>query len=275
MRMKSTSPHLQSPKLMKRLFLLVTLLLTSTFSIAQYKLMSQPAFKPGEQIRYTVFYNVIGIFVNAGTATFNTALTRLNNTPAYHVVAEGVTNKKYDWIFKVRDRYESYFDTEHYRSLKFYRNINEGSFKHEEEVHFNHDRKTATTGKRTYKLKNHVFDVINAMYFARNIDYDAYKVGDRITIDMFLDNQVYNTYIEYLGKETIKTRYGTFRAIKLRPLLIQGNIFKDADKMYLWVTDDANHIPVRVESPISVGSIKVDLMEYSNLKFPLESLVSR
>ena len=242
---------------------------------AQHILMPETAFKAGEQIKFTVFYNVIGVFVNAGTATFNTDLVKINNKPVYHVVAEGVTNRKYDWIFKVRDRYESYFDAETFQSLRFIRNIHEGSFKHKEDVYFNHAKKTAKSGDKTFKLKGNVLDVINAMYFARNIDYNAYNVGEKIEFDMFLDNQVYNTYIQYLGKETVKTRYGTFRAIKLRPLLIKGSVFKESDQMTLWVTDDPNHIPVRVESPISVGSIKVDLMEYSNLRYPLNSLVSR
>ena len=40
----------------------------------------------------------------------------------------------------------------------------------------------------------------------------------------------------------------------------------------VWVSDDANHIPVRVESPITVGSVKVDMMGYRNLRYPLTSL---
>ena len=83
---------------------------------------------------------------------------------------------------------------------------------------------------------------------------------------MFLDDQVYNLYIRYLGKEQIKTRYGTFNTIKIRPLLIEGTIFKGGEKMTVWVSDDANHVPVRVDSPILVGSIKVDLIGYENLR---------
>src|SRR4051812_43751215 len=84
------------------------------------------SFVAGEQISYVVFYNVIGIYVNAGNASFTTSLERVNNKPAYHVVGEGKTNSKYDWIFKVRDRYESYFDTATLQPYKFIRNIDEG-----------------------------------------------------------------------------------------------------------------------------------------------------
>jgi hypothetical protein len=90
---------------------------------------------------------------------------------------------------------------------------------------------------------------------------------------MFLDNQVYSLYIRYLGKETIKTRYGKFRTIKFKPLLIKGTIFEGGEKMTVWVSDDRNHIPVRVESPISVGSIKAEMINYSNRRNPLSSLI--
>jgi len=86
---------------------------------------------------------------------------------------------------------------------------------------------------------------------------------------MFLDNKVFNMYIHYIGKETIKTKYGKFNAIKLKPLLLKGNIFDGGEKMTVWITNDANHIPVRIESPIVVGNVKIDLMHYENLRYPL------
>lgn len=233
----------------------------------------QVAFQHGEKITYTVFYNVIGLYINAGTATFSTSVEQYNNNNVFHVVGEGATNSKYDWIFKVRDRYESYFNTNDLQSVKFIRNINEGSFKMHEEVAFNQQTNTAVTSTGVYKVPERVQDVINAIYYARNIDYNSYKPGDKITFSMFLDNKVYNLFVKYIGKETIKTRYGKYNAIKLSPQVITGNVFKNDDKMMMWVTDDSNHIPVRVESPISVGSIKIDLKEYQNLKYPLTGIV--
>jgi hypothetical protein len=257
-------------------FLVSLTVLTLCFPArAQHTYMPNPAFQDGEKITFTVFYNVIGIYVNAGTAVFSTNVERYNNTDAYHVVAEGTTNKKYDWIFKVRDRYESYFDTERYRSLRFVRRISEGDFKHHEDIVFNRQNNTAYANKKVYKLSHNVMDVINAVYYARNIDFNACKPGDRIPIDIFLDGETYNTYIRYVGREVVKTRYGKFRAIKLKPMLIKGSVFDGGEKMTLWVTDDANHIPVRAESPISVGSIKVDLMAYDKIRHPLTSLLAK
>jgi hypothetical protein len=117
-----------------------------------------------------------------------------------------------------------------------------------------------------------VQDVISAVYYARNIDFSKYKQNDRIPFTMFLDNEVYNMYIRYLGREDVKTKYGTFKAIKFKPLLVKGEVFKGGENMTVWVSDDPNRILLRAESPILVGSVKVDMMGYKNLRYKLSSL---
>lgn len=258
---------------MKKFYLLsVFLFIVASSSFAQMAVMQNHAFQPQEKISYNVYYNVIGIYINAGTATFTTSNERLQNVDVFHVVGEGSTNPKYDWIFKVRDRYESYFSSTDLQPVKFVRQINEGKYKKHEEVTFNQQTNTAITKNGVYQVPENVQDVISVMYYARNIKYDQYKSGDKIPFNMFIDDKVYNMYIHYMGKETVKTKHGKFNAIKLKPLLLKGSIFEGGEKMTIWVTDDANHIPVRVESPIIVGSVKIDLMHYENLKYPITAL---
>jgi hypothetical protein len=43
--------------------------------------------------------------------------------------------------------------------------------------------------------------------------------------------------------------------------------------MVVWVSQDGNRIPVLIESPIKVGSIKAVLNAYENLKYPLEIVI--
>lgn len=233
------------------------------------------AFQAGERIEYSIYYSVIGLYVNAGNASFTASLEKINNHTAYHVVGEGNSNTKYDWIFKVRDKYETYIDTTTLEPLKFIRNVNEGGYKTYENVTFNCKANTAITTKGVFKIPTCIQDVLSSIYYARNINFNSYKPNDKIPFNMFLDNQVYNLYIKYLGKEVIKTRYGKFNAIKFRPLLVKGTMFEGGEKMTVWVTDDANHIPIRIESPIVVGSVKVDMMKFSNLRNPLSALISK
>lgn len=233
------------------------------------------AFQGGESISYTIFYSVAGIYINAGNANFTISNDKIYGKPAYHIVATGNSNTRYDWIFKVRDRYESYFDTATLQPYRFIRSVNEGGYKKFEDVIFNQQKNTATSSNGTFKVPNCIQDVLSAVYYARNINFNAYRVEDKIPFDMFLDNEVYHLHLRYLGKEKIDTKYGTFNAIKFKPLLIKGTLFEGGEKMNVWVTDDDNHIPVRIESPITVGSIKVDLMDYKNLRHPLSSFIKK
>jgi hypothetical protein len=43
--------------------------------------------------------------------------------------------------------------------------------------------------------------------------------------------------------------------------------------MTVWVSDDLNRVPLRIESPITVGSVKVDMMGYKNLRYPMKSMM--
>ena len=232
------------------------------------------SFKEGEMITMKVFYNAAGIYVGAGEATFTTSLEKFNGKVTYHCLGEGKTYSFFDNFFKVRDRYESYIDTSNMLPTKFIRNVDEGGYKIYNNVTFNQEAQTTVSTKGVFKTPGGIQDVVSAMYYARNIDFDKYKAGDKIPFNMFLDDEVYQLYIRYLGKETVSTRYGKFNAIKLKPLLIKGTIFEGGEKMTVWVSDDPNHIILRVESPIAVGSIKVDMLEHKNLRYPLTSLIS-
>lgn len=232
------------------------------------------AFHTGETVSMTVYYSTLGAYIGAGDATFTTTLERLNGKPVYHAVGVGKTYSFFDNFFKVRDRYESYIDTATMLPMKFIRNVEEGNYKKYNNVTFNQSANTAVSTNGVFKITDCMQDVVSAVYYARNIDFDKYKPGDKIPFDMFLDDEIFHLYIRYMGKEKVKTRYGKFRAIKIKPLLVKGTIFEGGEKMNAWISDDPNHLLLRVESPISVGSIKVDMMGYRNLRYPLTSLIS-
>jgi hypothetical protein len=161
------------------------------------------------------------------------------------------------------------------QALKFVRNVNEGGYKKYQNVTFNKTANTAVTNEGVFKVPPCVQDVVSSVFYARNIDFSKLNPDDKIAFSMFLDNEVHEMYIRYLGKETIKTQFGKFNAIKFKPLLIKGTLFEGGEKMTVWVTDDANHIPIRIESPIIVGKVKMDMMSYENLRHPVTSLIRR
>lgn len=229
----------------------------------------------GEKLNFKVYYNLSAIWVAAGEANFTTKQETLNGRSVFHITGDGQTYKSYDWVYKVRDKYETFIDTETMLPSKFIRNVSEGDTKFTNYVTFDQRQRKAYSNKKTFNVPQCVQDVLSAIYYARNIDYSKYKSGAKIPFSMFLDDEVFDLYIRYMGKVKIKTKYGTFNAIKISPLLIKGTIFKGGEGMVVYVSDDANHIPLRIDSPIVVGSIKVDMMGYSGLRHPLTSLLKK
>jgi hypothetical protein len=232
------------------------------------------AFQSGEEVTMKVYYSTLGLYVGAGEAKFKTTLEKFNGVPVYHCVGTGDSYSFFDNFYKVRDRYETYIDTATMLPVKFIRNVYEGGSKIYNNITFNHRAGTAVTTNGVFKVTSCIQDVISSVYYARNINFSKYKPGDKIPFDMFLDDEIYHLYLRFEGKETVKTKYGKFHAIKFKPLLIKGTIFKGGEDMNVWVSDDENHLLLRAESPISVGSIKVDMMGYKNLRYPLKSLIT-
>ena len=67
----------------------------------------------------------------------------------------------------------------------------------------------------------------------------------------------------------IKTKFGKVKCLVLRPVLQKGRVFKDEESMTIYVTDDANKIPILIQSELLVGSIKIELADYEGLRNPV------
>jgi len=239
--------------------------------------VTNTAFKAGEKVGFVVYYTAAKLInVTAGAGSFTTTLEKLNGRSVYHVVGEGHTLPSYEWAYKAKDTYETFMDAESMLPLKFVRNVHEGDYKKYQNVSFNRAANTAISKEGVFKIPECAHDVVSAVFWARNIDFNLLKPNvDKIPIPIFLDNENHTMFVRYLGKETITTKYGKFRTIKIKPTTIAGTIFKDDDKMIIWVTDDANRVPVRVESPIIVGKVRIDMTSFENLRNPMTALIKK
>jgi hypothetical protein len=45
-----------------------------------------------------------------------------------------------------------------------------------------------------------------------------------------------------------------------------GRVFKEQESVTVWISDDENKIPIRIQASLAVGSIKADLEAYKGLK---------
>ena len=252
-------------------------------SFAQMKCeVKNTVFKSGETATYKIYYNWGLVWALAGEVTFKVELADYKGKPAYHFTGAGNTFSNFDWFYKVRDKFESYADTSTLKPYRFIRDQNEGKTSIYEECLFNFKKKKGYSvikkdkGAKldSVKINDCTIDVMTCIYYSRCIDFSTYKVKDTIPISLYLENQVYPIYLRYMGKEVYNLDgYGKFNCIKFKPKLIDGTIFKGGEEMTVYVTDDQNHLPLYVETPIVVGKIKVYLTKFSGLRHPFSSKI--
>ena len=111
--------------------------------------------------------------------------------------------------------------------------------------------------------------MLSAFYYARSNDASKLKKGSSIPISIFLDHEIFEFKLKYLGVETLKTKWGKMECLKFQPEVQSGRVFKEKEGITLWVSNDQNKIPVRMQAELSVGSIKMDLSEYKNTMVPV------
>jgi len=247
----------------------------SSANTFDYRSLGNEAFSYNEKLSYRVHYG----FINAAKIKMQVGSKPLtvNGRKTYYIKAEGKTLSTFDWMFKVRDKFETYLDQDALIPQKFIKAVQEDNYKDHDLVYFKHAKKSLYSSKvkGNMKMPQYTQDVISALYYARNIDFASAKVGQQYPISIYLDKEIYNLKFKYAGKETIKTDVGKVKCIKLVPTLVVDRVFKNEDDMTVWITDDKNKIPVRVKAKIAVGSLKVDLTSYSNLRNPFSSKVKK
>jgi hypothetical protein len=222
------------------------------------------AYQTGEILKYRIHYGP----VNAGLVSMSVLpqSTIINGKNTYTLRVEGETLKSFDWAYKVRDKFESWVDQESQAPLRYAKTVRENNYFHQDVAIYDHDNKKLRNKQGELTIPQYTQDIASAIYYLRNLDYTNATIGKQFPVDVYIDNQVYSLPITYKGKEVIKTDLGKIRCIKIKPKLVVDRVFKHADALTVWVTDDANHIPVRIEGEIYVGSIKVDLIQHQGLK---------
>ena len=237
---------------------------------------SEPAFKDDEKITYAASYTWGPVFTDVGEVVLKVD----SGHDQAQVKAEARTYKFYDKFFKVRDLYESHFSVPDFRSRYFYRDVSEGDYSIKNTYLFDWEQNKIDA--RIERMKKPVkdididlnpctLDVLTYFYYLRSIDFsDAYP--NKIYVASIpLDEDVFNIKCRYLGKETKKIKaFGIkVNCLKFAVEVIAGSVFKGDENITMWVSNDKNHIPLELESPIIVGKLKGRILKFENLKYPL------
>ncbi|UYZ62988.1 DUF3108 domain-containing protein [Hymenobacter weizhouensis] len=232
------------------------------------------SFGRGEVLHYKVHYGLI----NAADATIELSddIHRVNDRPCYKATVTGRTIGSFDFFLRIRDTWRSYIDTTSILPQKFFRNIEENNYRKKETVDFDHLKDLAQVESRkkdkdepkrgTFKVPNNVQDIVSGFYFLRTLNYDQRRVGEVIKVQGFFDEEVFNMDVTYRGRETVETKAGVIRAIRLTPKMPSNKLFRGENAISVYLSDDRNKIPVLIQAEMFVGSVKVDMYKYHGLR---------
>ncbi len=238
------------------------------------------AFQADEKLVYKLYYNWQFVWIPAGEVVFRVK----ENESDYELSAFGKTYSSYDNFFKVRDYFYSRVDKETLLPIEFKRDIVEGKYRLFDSISFDqanykaeaiHGKTRETAESYDFEFDECMQDMLSILYLFRNIDYTDVDKGSRIPVKLFFDKELFPLDLEFMGIEKKKKikGMGKYRAMKFMPEVVAGEVFDENTKMSIWVSDDQNKVPLLIESPVSVGSVKAVLKKHTGLKYPLEGKV--
>ena len=237
--------------------------------------LSNVSFQNAESLTYKVYYNLNLIWIPAAEVEMYLS----ENGTDYEVKVHANSYAAYDNFFRVRDYFYSRFDKNSMRPKEFVRVIEERSYRKFDSIYFDYTSNKAVFLNGKYRneaertsmnINGCMHDLLSAMYCLRNVDKNKYMPGDEIEVDVVLDKEKMPVKVKYAGIEKNKKikGLGKFNTIRVEPTLMEGEVFGKGGDMKIWVTDDKNKIPLLIETPVRVGSVKAVLKSWKNLRNP-------
>ena len=240
------------------------------------------AFQSGEHVMYDLYFNWKFVWVKAGLASLTTNATTYHSQPAYRINLLALGSKRADFFFKMRDTLTCVIG-EKLEPRYFRKGAEEGKRYTVDEAWFSYkDGLCLVNQKRTYRDgafdeseasdSRCIYDMLSILAQARSYDPADYKVGDKIKFPMATGRKVEEQTLIYRGKENVKAENGvTYRCLIFS--LVEYDKGKEKEVITFFVTDDLNHLPVRLDLFLNFGSAKAFLNNVTGNRHPLTSIV--
>lgn len=218
-------------------------------------------FGPGERLVFEINYGA----VTAGIGTLEILpFTDLDKNTCYQFRAEARSSKSFDFIYKVRDRMDSFIDSSMFITRRFMKRLREGNYKDDKLVSYDHEIRKATmvqagSDNKVTDFDTLAVDVLSSLYMLRLMKIE---VGHPVHIPVHDIDKKYPLMVEIQKKETITVPAGKFDCIKVEPKLESEGIFKRKGRIWVWLTDDDRKMPVMMASELPFGAVKASLTEY-------------
>ncbi len=256
---------------MKKLLILFSVFMLCASMKNEKSIDYTQSYKDGEYLKYRIHY----MGLTAGYATLKLSTTNFDGSSHFHALGKGWTTGATKLFFKVEDRYETYINKSTNLPSKFVRKINEGGYIKDKVITFNQSSRKVTVKdnkydtNRTYKVSTQVQDMLSSFYYLRQLGSGSLSNGSVKTINVFMDEEIYPFKVKILGRQTLNTKFGKVKTIKIRPYVQSGRVFKEDESVTFWVTDDENLMPVLIKADLMVGSLKAEIQSFDNLSKPI------
>jgi hypothetical protein len=235
------------------------------FPLAIYSQSDFP-YKVGEHLTFDISFE--GIKVGSAETKIKRQI-QIDAISTFHIVGKGKTASFFDLFFKVRDVYETYFDTSKVRPVKFIRDIQEGGYKKKQLYTFKHSDSLVFLEDTSYVISPTTQDMLSALFFARTFYKNSLMQDKSFFVPIFMDEENYCLEILYLYNEKVQTNFGKVNCMVFKPKMQEGRVFQDGEQMKIWISDDKNRLLVKVETQIWAGTIKALLAKHQEVKHPL------
>lgn len=258
-------------------YFILLLLIISSFSDRkeEFVTVNHQSFTSGEVLEFKLSY---GMFVvGKAQMKIHKGSYNINGRECYRMDIFGKTSGAVDWVAKINDNWGAYVDTAALVPHMSYRKIEEGKYRKNEVVKFDHstnmieakvvDRETGDFKEPEYfQAPDNIRDIISGFLYLRSIDYDSLNPGDYFKVDAFFEDTMYDFTIQYKGKEEIKTKVGKFNAIRLEPVMPDNQLFAGENAVTVWFSDDLNKIPLKAEVNLVVGKAACEIISFEGLR---------
>lgn len=245
---------------------------------AQKQEKTSNPFQKGEKLDYKLHWG----FINAGNASIKVDdnLFKVNDKISYKISVNGWSSSFLNIGFKIKDSWTTYVDTSSFTTLKSIRDIEEGRYLLHEEVLYDYYLKNALISRKhpdkekeelVKTIPGFVADIVSGFFELRKINFNNHRVGDTLSLKVFFDKENYIFKVRYMGKGTVKTEVGKYKAFKLVPVMPKNRLFDGEESIKAWISDDGNKIPLMAEVEMFVGSVKLELTGFKNLLHPMKA----
>ena len=226
-------------------FILAAVMLGSAGAALAQCSFRNTAFKSGEFLSYNLYFNWKFVWVKVGTASMYIVQSKYNGQNAYRASLSTRGNVDEVWYNYA------------------------GGQCHVTQSRLHKDGRREKSSRTPGEC---VYDMMNIFLRARSFDPANWKKGYVVDFRITDGNSLNPAKLKFLGRKTIKADNGVkYRCLELSYTEKDKGKWREIARFF--VTDDANHVPIRLDMFLKFGSAKAFLTSMKGVKNPIKSQV--